>query len=59
MSDYFDAYTKAVVSQFLEENDFDFENVQMPEFNILDVQTMFQIPMAIQMKMHIKLKPSG
>jgi hypothetical protein len=31
--------TAAVVSQFLEENDFDLENVEMPEFNILDVQT--------------------
>ena len=39
MSDYFDAYTAAVVSQFLEENDFDLEYVEMPEFNILDVQT--------------------
>jgi len=39
MSDYFDAYTAAVVSQFLEENDFDLENVEMPEFNIQDVQT--------------------
>lgn len=39
MSDHFDAYTAAVVSKFLEENDFDLENVEMPEFNILDVQT--------------------
>ena len=39
MSDYFDAYTAAVVSQFLEVNYFDLENVEMPEFNILDVQT--------------------
>ena len=31
--------TAAVVSKFLEENDFDLENVEMPEFNILDVQT--------------------
>ena len=31
--------TAAVVSQFLVENDFDLENVEMPEFNILDVQT--------------------
>ena len=39
MSDYFDAYTAAVVSQFLEENDFDLENIEMSEFNILDIQT--------------------
>ena len=39
MSDHFDAYTAAVVSQILEENDFDLENMEMPEFNILDVQT--------------------
>ena len=39
MSDYFDAYMAAVVSKFLEENDFDLKNVEMPEFNILDVQT--------------------
>jgi len=39
MCDHFDAYTAAVVSQFLEENDFDLENVEMPEFSILDVQT--------------------
>ena len=37
MFDYFDAYTAAVVSPFLEENDFDLENVEMPEFNILNV----------------------
>ena len=39
MSDYFDAYMEAVVSQFLEKNDFDLENVEMPEFHILYVQT--------------------
>ena len=39
MSDYFDAYTAAVVSQFLERSDFDLENVEMAEFNILDVKT--------------------
>ena len=33
MSDYLSEDTDAVVSQFLE------ENVEMPEFNILDVQT--------------------
>ena len=38
MSDYFDAYTAAVVSQFLEENYFNWENAKMPEFNILDVK---------------------
>ena len=38
MSDYLDTYTAAVVSQFLEEHDFDLENVKMPELNIIDVQ---------------------
>ena len=33
MSDYFDAYTAVVVSQFLEENDFDLENVETRELD--------------------------